>query len=74
MEYRMGAEWSDEQMEHITEADLKRGQIEIATTYPKICRMRMGNGMHKCQAEATGYSYNLYRLSEHESCTRVRSA
>lgn len=33
MEKRMGVVWTDEQLEHIAEAHLQRGQIEVATTY-----------------------------------------
>lgn len=36
MEYRMGAEWSDEQIDHIAEAHLRRGQLEVATTYMSV--------------------------------------
>lgn len=36
IECRMGAEWTDEQMEHITEANLRRGQIEIAIAYMSV--------------------------------------
>lgn len=36
MEYRMGAEWTDEQIAHITEAHLTRGQLEVATTYMSV--------------------------------------
>lgn len=36
MEQRMGAEWTDEQMEHIAEAHLRRGQIETATAYMSL--------------------------------------
>lgn len=36
MEYRMGAVWTDEQMEHIAEAGLERGHIEVATAYMSL--------------------------------------
>lgn len=36
MEYRMGAEWSDEQIDHIAEAHLRRGQLEVATAYMSV--------------------------------------
>ena len=36
VEYRMGATWTDEQLEHIAEAGLKRGQIEVATAYMSL--------------------------------------
>lgn len=36
MEHRMGAEWTDEQIEHIAEAHLKRGQLEVATPYMTV--------------------------------------
>ena len=36
MEHRMGAEWTDEQIEHLTEIELGRGQIEMAIEYMSL--------------------------------------
>ena len=36
IESRMGAEWSDEQIDHIAEAHLRRGQIETATAFMSV--------------------------------------
>lgn len=36
IEYRMGAIWTGEQLEHIAEAGLRRGQIETATAYMSL--------------------------------------
>lgn len=36
MEYRMGAEWTDEQMAHVSEAHLERRQLEVATAYMSV--------------------------------------
>lgn len=36
MEYKTGTTWTDEQIEHIAEAGLRREQIEAATTYMSL--------------------------------------
>ena len=36
MEHKMGAEWSDEQIDHIAEAHLRRDQLEVATAYMSV--------------------------------------
>jgi hypothetical protein len=36
MEHKMGAEWSDEQIDHIAEANLRRDQLEVATAYMSV--------------------------------------
>ena len=62
MEYRMRAEWSDEQIDQ---------RAAVAESNRKVCESRMGNRMRKRRAETSKRCKYIHRLSEYEDCSGI---